>query len=147
MAAVKSLLKSLLTKYIHDASVFSWIIENIDTDLVNQYLDYPTAFELWKGIEMMYSSGKFGLQILDLLVKANTLKQGIDSIEIIYSKLVATRKEIDRRVPNPMKCPEDITMYNEIMQCNSTGHKCHIDILIQKVLGSNPIDYGIFTKF
>ncbi|KAL9236289.1 hypothetical protein vseg_010977 [Gypsophila vaccaria] len=36
-----------------DSQVFSWIIENINSDIVNQFLDYPTAKELWKGIETL----------------------------------------------------------------------------------------------
>ena len=33
-----------------DATVISWIIENIETESVNQFLDYPTARDLWNGI-------------------------------------------------------------------------------------------------
>ena len=99
-----------------DSTVFSWIIENIESDLVNQYLDYPTSRELWQGIEAMYSSGRDGLQIFDLTVKANSLKQGSDPIEVFYSKLITIWKEIDRRMPNPMKDAEDITIYNGLVQ-------------------------------
>ena len=48
----------------NDSIVISWIIENIDAELVNPYLDYPTARDLWKGIESMYSSARDRLQIL-----------------------------------------------------------------------------------
>ncbi|CAO2827852.1 unnamed protein product [Amaranthus hypochondriacus] len=99
-----------------DAIVISWIIENIETDLVNQFLDYPTARDLWQGIESIYSNGQDGLQIYDLTVKANTMRQNEDSIETFYGKMITIWKEIDRRVPNPMKHAEDITIYNEIAQ-------------------------------
>lgn len=36
--------------------VSSWSIGNIFSDLVNQFLDYPTSKELWKGIETLYDS-------------------------------------------------------------------------------------------
>ena len=52
-----------------DSVVLTWIIENIEPDLVTQYLDYPTARELWKGIEATYSSGRDQLQVYDLTVK------------------------------------------------------------------------------
>ena len=52
----------------------------------------------------------------DLTVKANTMKQNGDSIEVFFGKMSAIWKEIDRWVPNPMKHPEDITIYNEITQ-------------------------------
>uniref|UniRef100_A0A803M0T0 Retroviral polymerase SH3-like domain-containing protein n=1 Tax=Chenopodium quinoa TaxID=63459 RepID=A0A803M0T0_CHEQI len=75
-----------------DSMVLSWIIENIDGDLVNQFLDYKTAIELWKGIETLLSSGRDELQIYDLNTKAATLKQGAtdtmthDPLDIVSSK-------------------------------------------------------------
>ncbi|CAO2826349.1 unnamed protein product [Amaranthus hypochondriacus] len=57
-----------------DAIVVSWIIENIETDMVNNFLDYPTARDLWKGIEILYSSGQDELQVYDLTVRANIMK-------------------------------------------------------------------------
>ena len=101
-----------------DSIVISWIIENIGSDLVNQFLDYPTAFELWRRIEAMFSSGRDGLHIFDLTVKANKIQQGAEQIEVYFSKLVSIWKEIDRRLPNPMICPEDKTIFNKINQQN-----------------------------
>ena len=72
-----------------DAIVISWIIENIETELVNQFLNYPTVRDLWQGIESLYNSGHDGLQIYDLTVKANSLRQGADSIEVCYWKMIA----------------------------------------------------------
>ncbi|XP_015057450.1 uncharacterized protein LOC107003644 [Solanum pennellii] len=70
-----------------DSMVLSWIIENIDGDL-----------------------------IYDLNTKATSMKQGIDTIEVYFSKLNTLWKEIDRRMPNPMKCAEDITLFNSFIQ-------------------------------
>lgn len=39
-----------------------------------------------------------------------------------YGKLITLWKEIDRRVPNPMTCSDDITVYNEITQKNRVYH-------------------------
>ena len=71
---------------------------------------------LWQGIETLYSSGRDGLQIFDLTVKANKIQQGTDTIETYYSKLLMVWKEIDRRQPNPMKDPGDIIVYNQLIQ-------------------------------
>uniref|UniRef100_A0A803LY61 Retroviral polymerase SH3-like domain-containing protein n=1 Tax=Chenopodium quinoa TaxID=63459 RepID=A0A803LY61_CHEQI len=101
-----------------DSIVISWVIENIEPELQNQFLDYPTARELWKRIETMYGSNKDGLQIFDLTVKANKIQQGTDPIEVYYSKLTAIWKEIDRRLPNPMTFPEDKTIFNRLNQQN-----------------------------
>ena len=93
-------------------------MENIESDLVNQYLDFPTAKTLWQGIETLYSSGRDGLQIFDLTVKTNKIQQGTNTIETYYSKLLVLWKEIDRRQPNPMKDPGEIIIYNQLIQQN-----------------------------
>ena len=57
-----------------DAMVIAWIIENIDGDIVNQFLDYTTAHSLWQGIESLLGCGRDELQIFDLSSKAATLR-------------------------------------------------------------------------
>ena len=52
--------------------------------------------------------------------KANSTKQGKGLIEMYYGKLMTLWKEIDCRVPDPMKCSADITVYNETTQ--KTGY-------------------------
>ena len=64
-----------------DSMVISWIIDNIDADIVNQFIDYTTAGDLWQGIKNLLSSGQDELQIYDLSFKAATWKQGNDTIE------------------------------------------------------------------
>ena len=65
---------------------------NIVKGIVNQFLDYPTARDLRKGIENLLSH------------------------EAFYSKLQDIWKEIDRRMPDPMKHAEDITIFNTFIQ-------------------------------
>ena len=89
----------------YDSIVISWIIESIDSNLVNQFLDFLTARNLWKVIETLHSSDNDGLQIFDLTVKTNKIEQGTKTIEKYYSKLITLWKEIDRIQPNPMKDP------------------------------------------
>lgn len=39
-----------------DSTIIPWIIDNIESDLVNNFRDYPTAQDLWRGIESLYNS-------------------------------------------------------------------------------------------
>ena len=78
-----------------DSIVLSWIISNISTDLINQFLDYTIAKDLWRGIEVLLSSGRDELQIFDLSSQANNLKQNQDPLEVFYGKLNTIWKEID----------------------------------------------------
>ncbi|CAO2817531.1 unnamed protein product [Amaranthus hypochondriacus] len=99
-----------------DSTVLSGIITNIDSELVNQFLDYSAAYDLWRGIETLLGSGRDELQIFDLNTKANAIKQNNDIVESYFMKLNTIWKEIDRRMPNPMKHDEDITIFNNYIQ-------------------------------
>ena len=94
----------------------SWIIENIDAEIVNRFIDYNTARDLWEGIKNLLNSGHDELQIYDLSSTAATLRQGNSTIETYFGKLSMLWKEIDKRMPNPMTCPQDITAFNNFIQ-------------------------------
>ena len=74
--------------------------------IVNQFLDYTTARDLWKGIENLLSDDSDELQIFNQR----------DSIEAFYSKLQDIWKEIDRRMSNPLKQLKDLTIFNTFIQ-------------------------------
>ncbi|GJU95598.1 putative RNA-directed DNA polymerase [Tanacetum coccineum] len=96
-----------------DLIVFSWLIQNIEPVLAGNLNEYSTAKELWDALVTTYSSGKDKLQIFNLHVKANELKQSDKSLEDFLIALQGVWEEIDRN-PNPMKCPEDIKTYAKI---------------------------------
>nr|GEW39645.1 ribonuclease H-like domain-containing protein [Tanacetum cinerariifolium] len=52
------------------------------------------------------TGGKDKLQIFNLHVKANELKQSDKSLKDFWIALQGVWEEIDRTDPNPMKCPE-----------------------------------------
>lgn len=97
-----------------DATVISWINENIGSDFVNNFLGYPSGRDLWQGIQTLYSSRQDELQVYDMTIKVND-----ESIEVFYEKMVSLWKVIDKRVLNPMTHTEDITIYNNI--CKGTN--------------------------
>ncbi|KAL3651990.1 hypothetical protein CASFOL_001671 [Castilleja foliolosa] len=100
----------------NDLQVLSWIIDSMEIDLCGQFLEYPTAHELWDGILKTYRSGEDALQIYDLNIQANRLQQGEQSIEKYYQNCQAIWREIDRRDPNDMETPIDILKFNKRMQ-------------------------------
>ncbi|XP_057543943.1 uncharacterized protein LOC130823341 [Amaranthus tricolor] len=127
-----------------DAMVISWIIENIDGEIVNQFLDYTTAQSLWLGFERLLGYGRDELQIFDLSSKAATMKQGNDTIETYYGKLNMLWKDIDRRMPNPMTCSQDITEFNRYIQRQRlyqflNGIHDNIDKERREILNSVPL--------
>ena len=55
--------------------VLSWIITNFEPDLVNQFLDYNTTWDLWVGIKTLLGSERDELQIFDLSQKLRLLNK------------------------------------------------------------------------
>ncbi|KAD3066986.1 hypothetical protein E3N88_34866 [Mikania micrantha] len=80
---------------------------------VNNVSQYPTSKTLWDGLAITYGSETNSLQIFDLHKKANSLKQGADTIEECWNKLQNIWMTIYRRDPNPMKDLEGIKIYNK----------------------------------
>ena len=127
-----------------DAMVIAWIIENIDGEIVNQFLDYTTAHSLRQVIESLLGCGRDELQIFDLSSKAATLRQDNNTIEVYYGKLNILWKEIDRRMPNPMTCSRDITEFNKYIQRQRlyqflTGINDNLDNERRDILNNEPL--------
>ncbi|XP_076929901.1 uncharacterized protein LOC143594477 [Bidens hawaiensis] len=99
-----------------DQCVFTWLIQNIDASLVNNVSQYPTAKTLWDGLAVTYGSETDSLHVFDLHKRANSLRQGGDTLEDCWNKLQKIWMTIDRRDPNPMKYAEDIQIYNNKVQ-------------------------------
>ncbi|XP_022030400.1 uncharacterized protein LOC110931309 [Helianthus annuus] len=87
-----------------------------DATLVNNVSQYPTTKALWDGLAVTYGSETDSLQVFDLHKRANSLRQGGDTLEDCWNKLQKIWMTIDRRDPNPMKHAEDIQIYNNKIQ-------------------------------
>ena len=99
-----------------DLQVFSWITSSIESNLVTQFIHYPTTRDLWNGLAVMYKSGEDSLQIYDLTTKADRIQQGDQTLEDYYGVCKALWMEIDRRQPNPMESTTDINTYNRLQE-------------------------------
>ncbi|KAH6773521.1 hypothetical protein C2S51_011925 [Perilla frutescens var. frutescens] len=99
-----------------DQCVFTWLIQNVETHIINSVSKYPTAKAVWDGLAITYGSGTDSLQVFDLHRKANTLKQEEYTIEETWAKFQEIWMTIDRREPNPMICSKDIDTFNQIVQ-------------------------------
>jgi len=49
-----------------DQTIFTWIIHNIETSLINNVSHFPTAKALWEELATTYRSGTDSVQIYDL---------------------------------------------------------------------------------
>ncbi|XP_042032266.1 uncharacterized protein LOC121778959 [Salvia splendens] len=92
-----------------DHCVFNWIINNLETELVNEVSRYATARDLWEGLAITYRSGTDPFQIYDLHRQAMTIKQGNTTLEGLWNKMQDLWISIDTRDPNPA----DVESYNK----------------------------------
>ncbi|KAH6756623.1 hypothetical protein C2S53_001804 [Perilla frutescens var. hirtella] len=78
----------------NDLIISSLIMMSIDSELVPNFVEYPTAKALWEGLAATYSSDGDGLQIYDLLTRAIKwdllLENPLSSVETAYA---AARRE------------------------------------------------------
>ncbi|XP_071726757.1 uncharacterized protein [Rutidosis leptorrhynchoides] len=97
-----------------DLVVFSWLIQNIEPNLASDLTSFPTAKALWDALITTYSSGQDKLQTYDLYVKAIKMEQSNMSLEELWIKMQGVWGELERRDPNPIEHPSDISKYNKI---------------------------------
>ena len=109
-----------------------------------------------EGITTLLSSGRDELQIFDLSSKASALKQNHNSIEVYFSILNNLWIEIDRRMSNPMKCADDIILFNGFIhkqrlyqflaRINDTFDKERRNLLNQDPLPTLDVAYATISR-
>ncbi|XP_037497108.1 uncharacterized protein LOC119371301 [Jatropha curcas] len=87
-----------------DQNVFTWIIQNIESNLINNAAQYPTAKSLWNGLAITYGSGVDSLQTYDLHRKASTIRQGQETLENLWNKLQSIWMSIEHNIQQPNPC-------------------------------------------
>ena len=99
-----------------NAIVKGWLINSMDSTLINNFIRLPTAKMVWDSIATTYFDGTNTSQVCDLKRRVTKMRQGGGSIEKYYNDLQGLWREIDFRCPNSMNCTTDIQKYNTILQ-------------------------------
>lgn len=81
--------------------MFTWLIQNIEVNLVNNVSQYPTIKAFWDGLAITYSFGSDSLQVFFLHKQANSIHQGTNTVEECWNQLNNVWMTIDRKDPNP----------------------------------------------
>jgi len=67
--------------------VKGWIINSMEPELINNFIRFSTAKEVWDAIAITYFDGTNTSQVYDLKRKVTRLRQAQGSIETYYNKL------------------------------------------------------------
>ncbi|KAG6413934.1 hypothetical protein SASPL_126649 [Salvia splendens] len=89
-----------------DFTVFTWLIQNMEPKLVLQFAQHQTAKALWRSLATTFGVRADPVQVNDLEIRTNQLKQGNESLEQYWGDLQQLWVETDARKPCPYTCCE-----------------------------------------
>ena len=87
-------------------------MNSIESSLISNFIRYPTTQQVWDEVAITFFDGSDTSQVYDLKRRVARTRQDGGSIEFYYNILQGLWRKIDFRCPNPMKCAEDIQIYN-----------------------------------
>ncbi|GAU12881.1 hypothetical protein TSUD_73680 [Trifolium subterraneum] len=99
-----------------NAIVKGWLINSMDTSLIGNFIQFPTAKMVWDSIATTYFDASDTSQVYDLKRQVTKVKQAGGSIEKYYNDLQRLWIEIDFCRPNPMVCSIDTQKHNSIIE-------------------------------
>ncbi|KAG6389100.1 hypothetical protein SASPL_150559 [Salvia splendens] len=116
-----------------DFTVFTWLIQNMEPKLVLQLAQHQTAKALRRSLATTFGVRANLVQIYDLEIRTNQLKQGNESLEQYWGDLQQLWVEIPapthaaRRMTNTMPSPE-----NSLNRALSLLQKRHLGLSNKK---------------
>ena len=87
-----------------DMIVFSWIVDNIETDIVVDFTHHQTTKALWESLFVTFASTSDPYLLYDLEEKASKIVQGEQGLETYWRRLHGIWIEIDRCENRPIDC-------------------------------------------
>ena len=84
--------------------VFSWILDNIETDIMINFAHHQTAQALWESLAVTFESSADPYRLYNLEEKAGKITQGEQDLETYWRHLHETWIDVDRRQHQPIDC-------------------------------------------
>ncbi|XP_042051354.1 uncharacterized protein LOC121796605 [Salvia splendens] len=88
----------------NDLVVFSWIVDNIENDIISDFAHHQTSKALWESLAVTFENMADKYLIYDLEEKVIAIKQGNLDLETYYRKLHGLWVDIDRSQKQPVTC-------------------------------------------
>ncbi|XP_042009052.1 uncharacterized protein LOC121757595 [Salvia splendens] len=87
-----------------DLVIFSWIVDNIEDDIIADFAHHQTSKVLWDSLAVTYESKADPYLIYDLEEKAINIRQGELDLETYYRRINGLWINIDRCQKQPVTC-------------------------------------------
>ncbi|XP_047947740.1 uncharacterized protein LOC125193856 [Salvia hispanica] len=88
----------------NDLVVFSWIVDNIENEIVADFAHHLTSKALWDNLAVTFENKADRYLIYDLEEKAINIKQGSLDLETYYRRIHGLWINIDRCQKQPINC-------------------------------------------
>ncbi|XP_042449133.1 uncharacterized protein LOC122034065 [Zingiber officinale] len=73
----------------------TWLVNSMEEEIGANYMCFPTAYELWKNINEMYSDLGNQCQIFELTLKLGELRQGEEPVTKYFNSLKRIWQDLD----------------------------------------------------
>lgn len=87
-----------------DMIMFSWIIDNVETEIVVDFVHHQTAQALWESLQITFESSADPYLLYDLEERTGQIVQGERDLETYWRHLHGVWIEIDRCQHQPVDC-------------------------------------------
>ncbi|XP_047961794.1 uncharacterized protein LOC125206593 [Salvia hispanica] len=95
-----------------DLIVFSWIVDNMEMDIIADFAHHQTSKALWENLAITYESEADLYLLYELEEKAGGLKQGNLDLETYYRQTHGLWTSVDRCQKQPIDCcDKGVTQY------------------------------------
>ncbi|XP_042056090.1 uncharacterized protein LOC121800627 [Salvia splendens] len=88
----------------NDLIVFSWIVDNIEDDIISDFAHHQTSKALWDSLAVTYENKADKYLIYDLEEKVIAIRQGNLDLETYYRRIHGLWINIDRCQRQPVTC-------------------------------------------
>ena len=96
--------------------VMAGLIKSMEAAVVQTYLFFPTAKDLWDAVQETYSDLGNAAQRFEIKTKLKDIKQGSYSVTQYYNTLQNAWQELDLFSHMEWKCVEDSAYYCKILE-------------------------------
>ena len=99
-----------------NSKVMAWLVNSMDEDIASNYMNYPTAKELWDNIHQMYSDLENQSQVYELQLQLGELRQRDDNVTKYFHMLKTLWQELDLFNTYEWKSPEDYNHHRKMVE-------------------------------
>lgn len=123
-----------------NSMVMAWLVSSMDEDIASNYMNYPTAWELWDNILHMYSDLGDQSQVHELQLRLEEVRQKDDTVTKYFHILKRLWQDLDMFNAYEWKSPDDYKHHRKMVENDRifkflVGLKVDFDEVRDRIIG------------